>query len=327
MQHRLNKKKGFTLLEIIISMCIISILSVSVYSSYMLIIKIIKSGEEKQQAAIIGKDTLETLKSNSGNNILEFKKSENDKYCFDFNGIDFVQENDDVFENTTYLNSRYEESDKKTAKYIRTTTIEKVKTENNISIDLDEKMNTTEDNDIYTTLNITKKPGKSNEPQIIYGSTKKAIPADYRGNIIIDIYISDYDTGKEAVLKDCQGNILFDGIKAKAKDFNNGREKGLKINLDFSAYKVDSEDELNPIEINVVNKSIDQSYIVLEKSSHLNINCKTLEGNVTYYNNRSSSESSVKLGELYRIKVEIKMINQSDEILFTGYSSENLIFK
>lgn len=326
MQHRLNKKKGFTLLEIIISMCIISILSVSVYSSYMLIIKIIRSGEEKQQAAIIGKDTLETLKSNSENNILELKKSENDKYCFDFNGIDFVQENDDVFENTTYLNSRYEKSGEETAEYIRTTTIEKVKTKNNTSIDLDEKMNTTEDNEIYPSLKITKESGENNYPQIIYGGTKKSIPADYRGTIIIDIYINDYDRGKEAVLKDCQGNILFD-VKADTEDINNSREKQFKINLDFGTYKIDGESSSKPIEINVIDKSKEQSYIVLEKASYLNVSCKTLEGNVTYYNNRSSSESSVKLGTLYLIKVEIKKMHKSDKALFTGYSSENLIFK
>lgn len=325
MQHKLKKKKGFTLLEIIISMCVISILSVSVYSSYMLIIKTVKSGEEKQQAAVIGKDTLETLKVNSENNILYIDKNNDDNdYYIDFNGINFVKKNDDVFANETYFNNRYEESDKKTAKYIRTTTIKKVRDENNTPIDLDEKMNTSEDGKIYPMLNITKKPGNSNEPEIIYNDIKKSLPADYRGRVIIDIYIDDCDTGIEAVLKDCRGNILFDVIKPEVQDVNNNIEKGFRMNLDFSKYKAEENETLNSIEINVLNKSTEQSYIVLEKSSNLDISCKTLAGDVTYYNNRSSSESSVKLGTLYSIKVEIK---KSDEVLFTGYSSENIVFK
>lgn len=333
MHKNFRSKKGFTLLEIIISMCVISILSVSVYSSYMLIIKIIKSGEEKQQTAIIGKKTLETLKSEAEDKNLEIKKKDDNRLYMNFNGIEFdvkEKENEYIFENTSYLDNKYMEIDKsEDAKYIKTTSIEKVKAENDIAIDLDEKINNTINNNISSSrIDVVKKAGEDNIPKIVYGSDEKELLADYRDKVIIDIYINDSGADKELTLKDYQGNILFDGIKISSKLSNGNNAEKLQLQLNFSGYNMYSNEELKPIEISVFNKSDDNIYIALERSSNVDINCRTLEGEVTYYNNRSASESSIKLGTLYSIKVEIKRNTQNnDEVLFTGYSNHNLIFK
>lgn len=304
----------------------------------MFIIKTIKSGEEKQQTAVSGRKTLEILKSEIGNSGLEIKKKDDDNLYMNFNGIEFYvkkKENEDIFENKTYLDNKYMEIDNaENAVYIKTTIIEKAKAEdenlNNVSIDLDEKINSNiNDYTSSSRIDIVKKEGESNMPEIVYGKNKKELSADYMDRIIIDIYINDSGSDKEVTLKDCLGNILFDEINIISRLSDGTKAENFQLYLNFGGYKKDSSEKLKPIHINVFNKCYDDNIsILLEESSHINVECRTLQGNVTYYNNRSTSESSIKLGTLYNIKVEIKRnIPNDNEVLFTGYSSQNLIFK
>ena len=57
------RKRGFTLLEVIISMTIISIVSVGIYTGYMIMIRETKDGQVKQAAALEGKKVAEVLES------------------------------------------------------------------------------------------------------------------------------------------------------------------------------------------------------------------------------------------------------------------------
>ncbi|MGG7153528.1 prepilin-type N-terminal cleavage/methylation domain-containing protein, partial [Clostridium neonatale] len=63
MKNISKKKSGFTLLEVIISIAIISILSVGIYNGYMLLVKVTKSGEARQAIAINGKKSFESISS------------------------------------------------------------------------------------------------------------------------------------------------------------------------------------------------------------------------------------------------------------------------
>ncbi|ETI88424.1 MAG: Prokaryotic N-methylation motif protein [Clostridium butyricum DORA_1] len=63
MKKRSSKKDGFTLLEVVISMMLITILSVGVYNAYIMIIRNTKDGEVKQEATLVGKKVIEEIKS------------------------------------------------------------------------------------------------------------------------------------------------------------------------------------------------------------------------------------------------------------------------
>lgn len=67
MKKRSSKKDGFTLLEVVISMMLITILSVGVYNAYIMIIRNTKDGEVKQEAALVGKRIVEEIKAETGN--------------------------------------------------------------------------------------------------------------------------------------------------------------------------------------------------------------------------------------------------------------------
>lgn len=74
MKKRSSKKDGFTLLEVVISMMLITTLSVGVYNAYIMIIRNTKDGEVKQEAALVGKRIVEEIKAQAGN----IKKNEDD---------------------------------------------------------------------------------------------------------------------------------------------------------------------------------------------------------------------------------------------------------
>lgn len=74
-----KKHKGFTLLEVIISMALIGILSIGVYNAYLMLIRHTKDGEIKQETALIGKKIVEEVKSGQ-------RSSDNTKIYFDKDG-------------------------------------------------------------------------------------------------------------------------------------------------------------------------------------------------------------------------------------------------
>lgn len=75
MSIKSQKRSGFTLAEVIISMAIIGILSVGVYGAYIMLIRQTKDGEVKQGATLAGKKISEEIKDNADN----VKKNSDDK--------------------------------------------------------------------------------------------------------------------------------------------------------------------------------------------------------------------------------------------------------
>lgn len=67
MIKKFKRKSGFTLLETIISMAVITILSVGVYNAYLMLIRSTRDGQVKQGAALAGKKIVEQIKSSSNN--------------------------------------------------------------------------------------------------------------------------------------------------------------------------------------------------------------------------------------------------------------------
>lgn len=71
MKSNSKKHGGFSLIEIVISMAVITIISVAVYDGYMLMIKGTKQGEVKQTSTLIGNEISEEIKAVSENKMFE----------------------------------------------------------------------------------------------------------------------------------------------------------------------------------------------------------------------------------------------------------------
>lgn len=117
MKKKCIKKNGFTLLEVIISMAIIGIISVGIYTGYMIMIRQTKDGQAKQEAALEGKKAAESLQSTN----------------FTVPGSSLTVGNmtleKDVTDYKRYLNNKYSDTEdngdrvtKDTAKYIESVT-------------------------------------------------------------------------------------------------------------------------------------------------------------------------------------------------------------
>lgn len=78
MKKKSKIKLGFTLLETIISMMIIAIMSIGIYSGFIMLIRNTKDGEVKQRAALIGKQVLEEIRNRKLN--LDKEEINFDKY-------------------------------------------------------------------------------------------------------------------------------------------------------------------------------------------------------------------------------------------------------
>lgn len=67
MKSNSKKRRGFTIVEVIISMAVIAIISVGVYNGFNIMIKGTKQGQVRQTSALIGNDISEQIKAVSEN--------------------------------------------------------------------------------------------------------------------------------------------------------------------------------------------------------------------------------------------------------------------
>lgn len=101
MDKRLKRKEGFTLIEVIISVAIVSILSVGVYRGFIIILDHMSKGEQKQISALIGKKLYEDIRLSC----IEGKifLGENSRiFVSDDMNLDYSQENE-VYYNNFYF--------------------------------------------------------------------------------------------------------------------------------------------------------------------------------------------------------------------------------
>ncbi|WP_294406907.1 prepilin-type N-terminal cleavage/methylation domain-containing protein [uncultured Clostridium sp.] len=352
MKKNSRKKKGFTLIEIIISICVIAIISIGVYGAYMLIIHTIKKGEEKQTAALIGKQTIESIKGSTDGKSLDIASGDGD---ITLNQISFNTNKDDdnvtFSDKTLYLDSQYEiTGNQNDSRYTETITIEKAMAQDSeddsikTDISLDSKINNAnkdedgnieepvkETNVIKCNLNMVKNPGQSQDSYIEDDETKNqsnAIPLNYKDKVSIDVYIEANGNKKKVTVYDCKGAQLLGPIISEDRTAADKINR-FEVHVNFSKYKKAADEQLKKIEVNVFNKddTNDDNYaaVLVEKTTDLDVKCETREGKITFYNNRSGADETSRLGTLYDIKVEIKR-NKDNEVLFTGYSNQNLVF-
>lgn len=198
MKNISNKKNGFTLLEVIISMAIIAILSVGIYNGYRLLIKVTKIGEVKQSISINAKKDFENINSS-----IVLKEIENTlSFNLDVKTIDLPGNIDnEKFETKLYLDSNYNIIENENgSRYTEIINIDKVKGK-------------VEETNFYVNVDLDKKNSYINDPLNIEVNN---------GNITDDIFniiIKEDDEGNIKVNNyDYKDNIIIDLSKISSSN-------------------------------------------------------------------------------------------------------------
>lgn len=238
MKMKSKRKSGFTLLETVLTMMIIAILSVAVYNGFMLLVRNTKDGEVKQNAALIGKQVIEQIRSG------DIEPDSGDIY-YDKDGKEVADEMD------SYYTAAIEKSEAKA----------KVGTkENNISISNGNNQNVyyVSDDAIIKGDNDTSKRSESEIEKtisIICGE------GSYRNKKIQGIIKFDGESKEEDI--DDAANIalnfkyIADGSKITVKVDN---KSGKEINLVIINNMSDRDDSAPKVEIENVNGSLKKAY-------------------------------------------------------------------
>lgn len=328
MGKKCMKKKGFTLLEVIISMVIIAIVSVGIYTGYIIMIRQTKDGQVKQATALEGKKVAEVLQSESfmipGSSDLTV------------GGMTFEK---DATDYKRYLNSSYKDTEddgskvtKDTAKYIESVTFAPaaatpvtnptVTTSEAISLNTNNSLNS-QANKIYISRIGSQdyisywKYDKNNSYNPQTDDSKQNISLSGSSKVELSMYITpkDNDSSNQNIkVVDYTGKSLITAIKSI----------GENLVINFNNYK-NSDGSLpsgENIEINVYNQTSAAANIYLEKQTDLNVDLGKRKGEVNLYNNRAENVNQDDIGILYDIKINITEKNNNN--LFTGYYKKNL---
>jgi len=304
------KKNGFTLLEVIISMTIIAIISVGIYTGYIIMIRQTKDGQVKQQAALEAKKVVEVLQSTN------FTVQNN---YITLGNMTFTK---DLTDYKRYLNNNYKDTEdngdkvtKYTAKYIESMTFtpataKTATTSGAITLNTNNSLNSSVNKIYISRIN--------SQDHINYSADDNANIPLLNGSMELSMYLTPItgDSSHENI------NILdYSGTKliTTTKDI----DENLVIN--FNNYK--NADGTLPssenIVINVYNKTSTIANIYIEKQTGLNVDLESLKGEVKIFNNRAENVSQDDIGTLYDIKINI-MNRDNNENLFTGYYKKNL---
>lgn len=307
MKNNSKKYGGFTLIEVVICIAILSIISIGVYGGLMIIIKQTKSGQVKQAAALEGKKIIEAMQATN--------------FGVSCNELDLG--NDIEFQNEKEVNGVVSYT-RTLGSYVETITLTPTKASNqttgqSVELDTNGTLNS-QSNKLY----ISKIGSQDyieyweNNPSGQYtpanDSSKVPIPSNSQSQIEMSVYFTTDSSGNQIIdIKDYTGN-----------DFNTLptiEDKDLVIN--FSNY-INSDGSVptnDNIKLDIYNKTTDIPKIYIEKSQELNVDVEARKGEVNIYDNRSENPQEDNIGTLYDITLQISDNNNN---LFTGYYKKNI---
>ena len=310
MSNSKKKKEGFTLLEVIISMAIISIMSVGIYNGYILMIKQTKAGQVKQAAALEGKKAIEEIQASIQDS------------SFSDSGTELK------IGSTTTIGKKLTDSfytRNLDGNYVERITVTPTNADTG-GISFNDSSNLNTDDTNYK-INISKEKESDNQPvkDYIYGalinangkeeSNPDTKELESQDKIMLFMYLEKSGDVRTINIKNYKGNILLN----RDLSFSTGK---LNIYINFNDYKEIDNLGLKDVQINVYNNTkTDVPNIYVEKSNGLNADVQIFKGQMNLYNNRAEDKEEAKIGNLYDIKVEIMKDN---DILFTGYSKKNI---
>jgi prepilin-type N-terminal cleavage/methylation domain-containing protein len=317
------KKEGFTLLEVIISIAIIGILSVSIYNGYMIIIKQTKAGQVKQSAALEGKKMMEEMKATSFLTTITDGK-------LNIGDIELEQDDDDESVFIRYLDKDFSMCAEEVSKYIEKLTLTSTNVTLNDEQITDELKNS---NNINYKVYIGRQLNNTTiEDYIKHQTTDSPINLSSDSNkISMYVYFetpSDSTNDRTITIKDSKGITLVETTETLTDTTSS------KVNLcvNFDNYKKVDSSNLNDIELFIYNRTGSAANIYLQKDTTVSANVTVCKGEINVYDNRAEDLDEGSMGELYNIKLEISdylkykndEINEDKDNLFTGYAKKNL---
>lgn len=342
MKSNSKKRAGFTLLEVIICMAILSIVSVGIYDGFMIVIKQTKAGQIKQTAALEGKKIIEKMESTG------FQVPSTTSAALYIGDISLKKEekNGSVFyrrylgENYNYLDESDPDSEK-LRKYTEKITI----TNQNITLNNDQTID-----ELANTSNINYKVyigkeessgGTAIEDFIKHEITDspKELKSD-SSKVVLYVYFetpSGSPNSRIIKIKDFKGTTLLETTDT-LKDTTSSNPSKVNLCMNFNYYKqitsipkLDNSD-LKDVEIYVYNRTSSVANIYLQKDINVTAEVKVCKGEINIYDNRSEDTDEDKIGTLYNIKLEISdylkykndEIKEDDDNLFTGYYKKNI---
>jgi|GEM_PF-2924139 hypothetical protein len=295
MESNSRSREGTTLIEIVISMALLAIISISVYGAYMLLIKQTKGGQVKQTSTLIGKQISEEIKS-----ALDNKDIGKGTSSFELsNNIDFVRDGDS-YKSTQYFTEKGNLGSEKD-RYKALVVIEPKTTENGSDVVIDKSSNVENSNiDIYDLYIV----GEGGRAKVV---DKR--PAKY-------FYIEDDKTIKIEVSE--QNGLTVSKVATESNYLKYTlHKKNLQINMDlksctgFTTIEVDNETEL-PLNLCVLNNN--------------NVKVENKKGILNEY---YRSEVGSKTGTLYSVNVNItdQRSDNPDKSIFETNFVQNINFK
>jgi len=318
MKKKYMKKNGFTLLEVIISISIIGIMSVGIYSGYMIMIRQTKDGQVKQEMALEGKKIVEALQ---GTNFTISDSS--------FTVGNMVFEKDaTVTEFKRFLNDKYKDKDENgqtiseaAAPYIEKITFTPTKAASDtVSLNTNSSVNSG-----VKKIYISRSDSKDYLLYAILYETlnnnKKEIPLfnnDNKNKMELSIYLTPTtDVSLEYIqILNYKGQNLLDDNTTKPVAEN--------LVINFSNY---NENGTLPsgedIEINMYNKTSNAANVYLEKDATLDVDMEARKGEMNIHNNHAENNTDYNIGSLYNIQVQITK-KESNEVLFNTYYKKNI---
>ncbi len=334
MESNSKKNGGFGLIEVVISMAIMGIISVSVYTGYILSIKHTKEGQVKQEAALQGKKVVEEIKSTTA---LQLPTSDNGTITIGDIDLTKYQKADGTSGYKTYLDQDFNadaDMSEDLRKYTEIVTITPTKAaDSNESSSEDVNLNVTQyqqgTNDINCEVYMSNNKMQDNSIKNYISDDEKNLYEkeleERQGKITLYMYVeTEKDNSRTITINDIEGNVKFN----KNISFKDSTSTG-KINIvvNFANYKNSSA--AIPMLINVYNKtSSDVPNIYLQKSSDLSVDVEAFQGKFNLYDNRIEDLEMSKFGQLYDIEVDIKDYIEdkagSSDNLFTAYYKQNI---
>ena len=295
-----NKKKGVTLIEIIMSIALLAIVSIPIGQMLLTAVRTSKEGQDKQEATLIGQEILEEIRA---------KEFEVDGVTLS-SGIIIDKVND----------SKYE-IDPATMESVDGFTIDINLTEDN-KINFNEDLEPTE----YDGILYMKKDEISNTKIVIsanedFSGTRNleydvTIPNNVltikNSNNNMDITIGNNTSKKITIPKDSEDKS---GSIKLVLGYN---LKDLKTNIDIKNKM--SDDKVMNLYLAANEKTVDSTGNQLDTRL---ITVGNSDGVMRVYNNyKDSIESDEKMGQVYKVDIIVKKGNKT---LFVGDGIKNLV--
>ncbi len=302
-KEKLKAKKGMTLIEVIISVTLLSILVVPLSGLVISSLKTNKDAEHKQKASYIGQKVLEelkaydeiTLKDDTGvkyfqlldGDKIEKKSLSENKFTGSFKRTIYGATSEDSSKNEEVYNVDVEITQDSNFKYSDTDNLDK-------NSDADFK------------LNFLK---KDNVNKIELDSDKNSVPS-VSGDLIVELNKGSNNLNLRVYSKNNKSPII-DTTKKEA------------INNKILLYITNSFSENINVDIKNNTEEFIEIYVVKENNSFGKLNVTSSKGNVMLYEENEIEKSLI--ADMYKYKVTVK--DKSNKVLFEGNSSKNINIK